>query len=446
MVLVTTLLVGSYYWWEIRSAGDAVVWSSGDLPGYYNYLGRAFASGQLSLPVIPKKELLALPNPWDPVQNDPYRMHDMVLFNGRYYLYHGAGPALIIFAPWRFATGRDFPESAAVAAFCFGAYLFYAGALVTVVARRGLLPSPGVLAMLLLAVGVGNSVPYLCSRVAVYEVAIAGGLFCVAGGICFLCAGLVARNSSLWFAACGLMFGLAISCRPHLVFAGGITAVAISIRAYVRRSSRMEDGWSAAVAYTVPFVLCGCGVAIYNYARFGNPFEFGLRYLLAGDVAQQRLRLSWENLAVGLYYFVLSPPDVNLVFPWFRLAMRIPFGLSNYSFPKGYFIEPMAGAMFVAPFAFALILPVREECVKFVRTIVVASAVAIILFLAATGFSTQRYLIDFVPLLAFGATLTLAAYMGTAGGRVRAIVGGLVCRRNHRCGCAEPRARDYRSV
>src|SRR5256885_11759949 len=49
---------------------------------------------------------LALANPWDPAVDDSLKMQDMALYNGRYYLYHGAGPALILFAPWRLVTDR----------------------------------------------------------------------------------------------------------------------------------------------------------------------------------------------------------------------------------------------------------------------------------------------------------------------------------------------------
>jgi hypothetical protein len=92
------LAIGCYYLWAVRAAGHRFEWGR-DLPGYYNYLGRALARGQTYLPIEPRPELLALPTPWDPTANVQYGMHDMALFRGRYYLYHGAGPALLLFAP-----------------------------------------------------------------------------------------------------------------------------------------------------------------------------------------------------------------------------------------------------------------------------------------------------------------------------------------------------------
>src|SRR5262249_24890305 len=110
---VIVLAVGGYDYWAVRAAGYRFEWGR-DLGGYYDYLGRAFAHGTLALPIQPRPELLALSNPYDPAANEPYRMHDMAFYHGRYYLYHGAGPAVFLFAPWRLLTGHDLPENFAL--------------------------------------------------------------------------------------------------------------------------------------------------------------------------------------------------------------------------------------------------------------------------------------------------------------------------------------------
>src|SRR4051812_27919587 len=91
---IVAFAVGAYYLWVLRSAGYRFDWVH-DQGGYYNYLGRAFAHGKLSLPITPAPALLALPNPWDPKVDDALKMQDMALYNGRYYLYHGPGPAVL---------------------------------------------------------------------------------------------------------------------------------------------------------------------------------------------------------------------------------------------------------------------------------------------------------------------------------------------------------------
>src|SRR5438128_8528899 len=170
--------VGYYYLWGVRAAGNKFDWGY-DLGSYYDYLGRAFAHGQLHVPIAPSPKLLALPNPWDPAVDDSLKMQDMALFNGRYYLYHGAGPAVILFTPWRLVTGHDLPESFALFLLCFGGFLFSCGALLRVLDLAAAKPEPLLLAVMLLALGICQSVPYLLSRVWVYVIAIGGGYFCI---------------------------------------------------------------------------------------------------------------------------------------------------------------------------------------------------------------------------------------------------------------------------
>jgi hypothetical protein len=69
---------------------------------YFDQLGQAFLAGQLYLSTEPSPELTALPDPWDPVQNEAVRLHDPLHFlhdasyyHGHYYLYWGPIPSLI---------------------------------------------------------------------------------------------------------------------------------------------------------------------------------------------------------------------------------------------------------------------------------------------------------------------------------------------------------------
>jgi hypothetical protein len=140
---VVAVVVGLLYCWLPQAGGQAYDWGY-DLPGYYNLLAQAFNRGQLHLLVEPAPELLALADPWDYRVGAEYKpMADLVLFNGRYYVYHGAAPAVLLFAPWRLLTGYDLAENFAVFLFCFGGFLFSARALVRLLERgpiQGLSP------------------------------------------------------------------------------------------------------------------------------------------------------------------------------------------------------------------------------------------------------------------------------------------------------------------
>lgn len=411
MIAAVIFSIGSYYLWQLRATGDRFDWIH-DQNGYYNYLGRALAQGRLELPIKPSPQLLAAPNPWDPAVDDSYRMQDMALFHGRYYLYHGAGPAAMLFAPWRLVTGHDLPERFALFLLCFGGFVFSCAVLLRWLSLTGATPGLPLLVLMLFALGLCQSVPYLLNRVWVYEIAIGGGYFCISGAIFFLTLGIQSGRSH-WLGASGLLFGLAVSCRPHLGLFGLIALVGLVV---------LRTRWRGAAAFGFAFTLVLAAVAAYNYQRFGNPLEFGLRYLLTGP-NQNRIRLAGANLLPGLYFWLACPPDLSPVFPWIRLAFRYPFNSLAYPFPPGYFIEATAGVFYLAPFvAGALFIPYAHRTLRVLLWTVLASAAAVLLFLAATGFTTQRYEVDFLPAAVLVALGNFACHIQRSKGLLRTAV------------------------
>ncbi len=403
-------LVGVYYLWAVRASGTRFEWGY-DLDGYYNFLARAFTGGHLYLPIQPSPALLAQPDPWDPSVDPSIKWHDMVLYGGRYYLYFGAAPAVLFFAPWRLATGHDLPQNFAMFLMAFGGFLFSSGALLRVLDRFAVKPGPLLLAAMLLALGLGQSVPYLLNRVAVYEIAIAGGYFCLSAAVFFLVRGIGSPRAPYWLAASGLMYGAAVASRPHLILAG-LIALAALVWMYGR-----ERKWEV-VAFALAFALVGAAIALYNYERFGNPFEFGFRYQLAGP-GQNRIELSGHNLVPGAYFMLLSRPEMSPVFPWMRMVFRFPFdSAERHPLPRDYFVEPCVGALWVAPFLLAaLVMPFSRG----ILWIPAASSAAILLFLMSTHLATHRYEVDFVPLAVFTAVANLAVFVCRISGRRRAV-------------------------
>ena len=288
--------VGTYYVWQTNAAANRFVWSD-HLDGYYDSLARGFLNGHLYLDVEPRPELLALPDPWK-FENRPLWLLDAVLYNRRYYLYHGAAPALLLFAPWRLITGHDLPQPAAVLLFSFGGFLLLTELFIAVVSAR---PSPPPLWLFVtccFALGLTQSVPFLLLGSLVYEVPIASGFFFLSGGYLFLFRTFQAVGRRPAPAAlAGVCFGLAVGCRPHLALAivpaGSLLFVA----------SRRSRTLTTLIAFGLPILLCVIAICAYNYTRFGNLLEFGLKYQL-GDPSYLNIKLSPVNLWPGLYYLL----------------------------------------------------------------------------------------------------------------------------------------------
>src|SRR4051794_16895128 len=119
-----------YFWtaspcstWHVDCSPNPVRVTSGEIVGPYNVLADAFLSGQTSLTILPHPGLLRLPDPYDPRQNGGYRIHDLSLYNGRYYVAFGPTPALLVFAPFRFLTGAYLPDAIGCALLALAAYV-----------------------------------------------------------------------------------------------------------------------------------------------------------------------------------------------------------------------------------------------------------------------------------------------------------------------------------
>ena len=108
----------AYYLWTASSSGDPFAFSEHD-PSYYNQLGDGLLNGHLHLLTKPSPQLLHLANPYDPASNAPYAFHDASLYHGKYYLYWGPVPAVLLYLPFRLLSLGEMPDSLAAALFAF---------------------------------------------------------------------------------------------------------------------------------------------------------------------------------------------------------------------------------------------------------------------------------------------------------------------------------------
>ena len=382
--------VASFHFTAAWVGGPAPNWH-GQTSEYYPLLADAFLAGQTNLLVQPSAELLALPDPYDPAANAQFRLHDASLYRGKYYLYFGPTPAIVLFLPYKVLTGSQLPTRIAVALFCavgFGCSC----ALFFLLARREKWDCPpwfGSAAVL--SLGTAPAVAFLLTRPSFYEVAIGAGYgFAMAGflltahglGSPGLLAGAGAsgrdspRTASL--VGAGLCFGLAAGCRPNFALLAILMAGLVAFRI---RSHKMR-----VLAFVGPVVLCGALLAGYNYVRFQNPFEFGISYTLLANRTDLNDHFSHilGNLLPSLLVLVLSP-------------VRLP--------PA----DLATGLLWASPVAFLGLFapcilrygPIKDQVklgsTRFTIYSVYVSALCILILMALLGFVLRRYTVDFAP-------------------------------------------------
>lgn len=316
------------------------VFSSANYESYYSHLAAGFSEGHLYLPVEPRPELLTLADPYDPAQNEPYRLHDASLCKGKYYLYFGPTPALILYLPFRWITGQPLPDRLAVYFFAFGGFVWAALLLFHLREKYFRTVPEWMLRLTILVAGLANCSLYNFRRAATYEVAISCGVFFLTGAVYFFCRAIESnRIKPPMLALASLLLGLAVGARPQFVLSG-VLLLPMAYR--VRREENGGDGAMGLSAAFLPFLACLMLLAAYNHLRFGSPFDFGHKYQLAGLHLNRVHYGKPEFIAPGIYLFIFKWPTFSSSFPFVHPLPNLPQFLTP-SLP--YFREDMVGLL-----------------------------------------------------------------------------------------------------
>jgi tetratricopeptide (TPR) repeat protein len=336
LAAVCALVIGVYAYTVHSGFLESLILNAADT--YYNLLVQGFRAGQVSLKKEVPPGLAQLADPYDPAANvryrsTPYGVHDLSYCHGRLYLYFGVTPALILFWPFAALTGHYLFHREAVAVFCGIGFLAGVGLLWALWRRYFAEVSAGVVAACALALGLATGVPILLSVSDVYQVPIGCGYMLTMLAVAAIwCALHEPRRRSGWLAAASVAYGLAVGARPSLLFGAVILLVPV-VQSWPERRQMM----ARLVAATVPIALIGVGLMLYNAARFDSPFEFGLRYQLAGQRQATQQLFSLHNLWFNFRVYFLEPARWSARFPFVHeiAVPHLPTGHGNVEKPFG---------------------------------------------------------------------------------------------------------------
>jgi len=384
-VALVVLACGWLYAWN---AGPASALTPKSEPGdFYGYQTAGFLSGRLSTSNPPNPALLALSNPYDPVANAPYRVHDMTLWKGKYYLYFGATPVVLLLAPLRLLTGSYLGEPLAVVVFLtFG--LAAGGVFLVTVRSIYFSSAPRWVTVLSVALlGLASPVMLLTTHAQVYQVPIA----------CAYCLHLLAlvasvhalrsqRAAILWLAGAGACVGLALGARPNTLAATPWLLVPLLVCVRRVAGSGPLFGRPLAIATFAaygPVALAGSALLLLNWLRFGSASEFGATYQLAGANQLALAIFSPGRIAVNAPEYLFNAGTWQPYFPFLVLPEGRPWGVALY-----------------LPWIWLGLWSLIPRRGSSALTLVLAIGAMANFFLISSYFATvERYLCDFTPAL-----------------------------------------------
>ncbi len=418
LVAVCVLVIGVYVY--MAQSGVLELASPNAAETYYNLLVRGFRAGRLNVEKKVPPGFSRLADPYDPAVNapyegPPYRLLDLSYYKGKFYLYFGVTPALILFWPYVALTGHYLFHRQAVAIFCALGFLISTGLLCAFWRRYFADVSAWVVATSALALGLATGVPVLLSQSDVYEVPISCGYMLTMLALAAIwCALHEPERRCRWLTVASVAYGLAVGARPNLLFGAVILLVPV-VHAWREPQpeglprSTWRPGLLAAIG---PILLIGLGLMLYNARRFESPFEFGQHYQLSGQrqVTQQNFspRYLWFNFRM---YF-LEPAHWSARFPFVQgtSVPPAPAGYTQIRNPFGILTNiPLVWLALAAPLAWR---NRPETAASILRWFAMAAALLSGMCALTLGLfcgASFRYEVDFLP------ALLLLAVMGIFG-------------------------------
>ncbi len=411
-VLAAVFAVLLTYLWIGTCSGTAPLYAMLDYH-YYPLLADGFLAGQLSLPVEPKPELLQLPDPYDPDQNQPYRMHDLSLYHGKYYLFSGPAPALLAFVPWKALTGQPLPQYLAVLLFCSVHFLALTVLLRLITARVAPTTPSWFVALGVLALGFGTGNLHLLRWPSVYQVASAFNACLVALALLGLYFTLVSRRYPLLFLfLAALCLALSVGSRLHFALVALVVPLVALLGCPESRNGppSVLRRLRHAALLLLPLGVVLMGLALYNQARFDTPFETGVRYQLGGFNLLHAHFWQVQNAFANFTYYLFQKIPFTTEFPYHEIRTR--FFLRGTSF---YQQECLYGLITGMPVCLSLLAPpalwtrIERPLRRFLGVTLLVGGLNFAFLLGFTS-ATVRYFSDFLtPLLLVATTLLVIA-------------------------------------
>jgi len=399
----------------------------------YASLAQGFFRGQLHLERWVNPKLNSLAYPYDPKARQGIHYEwDASYLNGKYYLYSSPLPAILGYMPLRILR-RGYPPDSFVALF-FTAWAFLASVAFT---RRALklagrplnIPFP----LWVFFIGLGNVTAFVLVMIHMYEIAIICGMAMTA----MWALALLRYNESpttgraVWLS---IWLALSIAARPNL-------GVLLFVTAFAIKRTR-----NTIIAFLAPLAIVAIAMLWYNAARFGDPFEFGIRYQLTHiDMAGRKVCSLCTFPELGRFgnnvqYYLFAPLHMHSEFPFIdanpaRVDRTVSWPTPNGMTEQIIGIAPIAPLMMIGTLIAILLALMRGPSDIAIRTAlqVMCGAWLILFGLSTCWWIVARYSLDFMMLMSVATVVCIEAIVTSLRtttiriAPIRAIVAALAC-------------------
>jgi hypothetical protein len=414
------ILVTLVYIWFI-SSGTWLTWIS---PTHlYADLARGFIKGHLYLPIKVSSNLLVSPDPYNTATGLGLQGPlDVSYFQGKYYLYWGPIPALILLLIHPIISWR-LGDLQLLFGFLTGVYILQCLLAVAIWDRFFSDLPKYILWLSILLVGLVSPATFMLDHyrgARIYEAAITGGQFFLVGGFIVAITALGYTISRWRLAIAGTLWALAIGTRLILALPIGFMVFMVTLWIL------SVNHWSfkkitVLLPLIFPLVFGITCLGWYNWARFGSITESGYFYQMT---AVPNFQIHYGELInplfipQNLYNYFLYPFGMRSQFPYIYAEYgNLKAIFSFYPLPSIYFSQKITGLIYTVPFlAFAIIPSVllinnlikgrggqishvddERRILNWIMLTLSCACLAVFGFLLSFFWAATRYLEDVMP-------------------------------------------------
>ncbi len=376
-------------------------------------------NGHFYLDYEPSENFLNLENPYDNIERASVQrgvdyLWDTAYYNGKFYIYFGILPLLVIFLPYYTFTKCYLDMSLVVLGLSILILVLIKELLSKIINRYFKdLPFKFVLFSLIILCS-GSMIIYANGMSRFYEMSILAGLYCVLQGMYFILCSIENEENKYRNIFWGSLFlSLSVACRPTDLLAS-LIIVPYLLKLLIDNIKLFKEQkmplLKLILVVGIPYITVGVLLMWYNYVRFENPFEFGAKYQLTiANMTALKSRIF--AIPTGIIANLFSIPNFIPDFPFITNHNKL---LEFYGF---YYIENMIGGLFiVAPICFMNFYIVKankktenKELKILINSLVIVGTLIAILSIMMAG-SNQRYLIDYAWMFILSGILIFAIF------------------------------------
>ncbi len=290
----------------------------------YQKLAEAFANGQVSLLQEPDQALIDMENPYDRAYRQKVMdetgqgfLWDHAYYEGKYYVYFGVVPEVLLYFPYYLLTHRQLHNRDAIFVMAAVFLIALMGVIHRILKRWFPKTSVGAWYLLSETTVLSCGLVYMCRRPDIYTVPILSALALgLLGFWCFLCANKEGGGLSAKLVAAGsLCTALVAGCRPQLFLIAAFSVILLRNYMFSYRYLKSREGRTCAFSFLLPMAAVALALMYYNYIRFGSIFNFGANYNLTMNDMRNR-GLVADRIGLGIWAYFFAPVQLKLTFPF----------------------------------------------------------------------------------------------------------------------------------